>query len=173
MRSLFFFVACAAIAGSSFAGQRVDPILAIPITDDFLSDRTIREFFADLLEQGGYGHWRTERAAFVVLDERGQYRCIGWDLDGRLLRQEFQGAIPDRTVAIVHTHPKELPIGSVTDQETAMRLSVPIFVLTPDNIYMVSARGNNVALVENRSWAPARSSSRPCSPPRPSRSENR
>jgi hypothetical protein len=153
------------IALNSF-GQQVDPILAIPITDDFLNEHVLRAYFADVLRLGGYGHWHTERAAFIVREENGQYRCVAWPLDGGFHRQQFRGSIPDRTVAIVHTHPAELPIGSNQDARTAKALSVPIFVLTPLNIYLVTSRGENVPVVENRIWAEvSASSSTRCTPP--------
>src|SRR5258706_13878156 len=91
---------------SAFA-QAVNPILAIPINDELLNDTTIRGYFADLLRQGGFGHWKTERAAFLVRDEDGQYRCIGWPWDGRPQRQEFHGTIPEGTLAITTTPPAD------------------------------------------------------------------
>lgn len=163
MRSLFL---CILFWSFPTFAQVVDPILAIPITDEFLNDTMIRGYFADVLKQGGFGHWKTERAAFLVREEGGQYRCVAWPLDGRLQRQEFRGAIPDRTVAIIHTHPAELPLGSTDDERTAVKLSVPIFVLTPLNIYMITARGVSVPVVENREWATfSASSSTRCSAP--------
>jgi hypothetical protein len=163
VRSLFLCVLFWSLP--SFA-QVMDPILAIPITDEFLNDAVIRGYFADVLRQGGFGHWKTERAAFLVRDEGGQYRCVGWPMDGRLQRQEFRGAIPERTVAIIHTHPSELPLGSTGDERTAVKQSVPIFVLTPLNIYMITAGGVSVAVVENRQWATfSASSSIRCSTP--------
>ena len=162
MRSFFLCVFFWSLP--SFA-QIVDPILAIPITDAFLNDAVIRGYFADVVRQGGYGHWKTESAAFVVRDEGGQYRCVAWPLDGHLQRQEFLGAIPDGTVAIIHTHPSELPLGSTGDARTAIKLSVPIFVLTPLNINMITSRGVSVPVVENRPWATiSASSSTRCTP---------
>ena len=153
------------LAVNSFA-QRVDPILAMPITTEFIDDSVIRGYFADVVRQGGYGHWKTERAAFLVRGPAGDYRCVAWPNDGRLYRQEFQGAIPDRTVAIIHTHPSELPSASAGDVRTAIKISVPIFVLTPLNIYMITARGAIVPIVENRLWAVSGPSDQCLSPSR-------
>ena len=139
-------------------------ILAMPMTDEFLNDPTVRAFLADVLRQGGYGHWQTERAAFLVRDEHDAYRCIAWPLDGNLHQQHFAGTIPERTVAIAHTHPKDLPSASFGDRQTAMALSVPIFVLTPLNIELVKPDGATVTVVSNKWWANA-SSSRRCSAP--------
>ena len=156
MRSLFLYILFWSFP--TFA-QVVSPILAIPITDEFLNDTTIREYFGDVLRRGGFGHWKTESAAFLVADESGKYRCVVWPFDGHLYRQELHDAIPDGTVAIIHTHPSQFPRGSPGDERTAVRLSVPIFVLTPLNIYMITNRGVSVPVVENRRWAPFRESS--------------
>lgn len=170
MRSLLI---CAFLVTLDAFGQQTSPVLAIPINQQFVDNPAIRGFFADLLKQGGYGRWKTERAAFLVLEESGEYRCVSWGFNGNYQRQQFEGAIPDRTVAIVHTHPMELPAASVNDQETAIRLSIPIFILTPENIYLVTPRGLNVAMIQNRSWAPATvtddSSSTRCIEPRSAR----
>jgi len=125
----------------------------------------IRGYFADVLRQGGFGHWKTERAAFLVREESGEYRCVAWPSYGRLHRQEFRGAIPERTVAIIHTHSSKMPLGSSGDAQTAIQLSVPIFVLTPLNIYMITPRGASVLVVENRPWATSASSSTRCTAP--------
>lgn len=143
----------------SLANVRVDSILAVPINEAFLNHQVIRGFFADLLAQGGFGNWKTERAAFLVMEENGEYRCLAWPMDGRLHRQEFGGEIPDRTVAIIHTHPKGIPLGSTGDQRTAKALTVPIFVLTPHNIYLVTPRGENIPVVANEIWAAVSASS--------------
>jgi len=150
VRSLFPFIL---FWSFPMFAQVVDPIRAIPITDELLNDTTIRGYFADVLKQGGFGHWKTERAAFLVREESGQYRCVAWPMDGRLQRQEFHGAIPAGTIAIIHTHPSEIPLGSAVDQRTAVRLSMPIFVLTPLNIYMITPAGVSVSVIENRLWA--------------------
>ena len=141
------------LATLALSDVRVDPILAIPINDAFLNDAVIRTYFADLLAKGGSGFLPSERGAFLVRDESGEYRCVLWRRSMMYHEQTFSGRIPERTVAIIHTHPKELPVGSMGDRNTAMRLSVPIFVLTPRNIYLVTARGENVPVVTDQWWA--------------------
>jgi hypothetical protein len=135
------------------------PLKVDGIGGAFLNNAAIQGYFADILRQGGFGHWKTERAAFLVRDEDGRYRCIAWPMDGHLYRQEFHGAIPDHTVAIVHTHPSELPLGSPDDERTAIKLSMPVFVLTPMNINMIDGTGKSVPIVQNRLWATSGGSS--------------
>ncbi|MEA2164086.1 MAG: hypothetical protein QOK37_2213 [Thermoanaerobaculia bacterium] len=120
---------------------------------DVLNDATLRAYFADLLRQGGFGHWKTERAAFIVRDEDGHYRCIAWPMDGHLYRQQFHGIRPDRTAAVIHTHPSERPLASSDDERMAIKLSLPIVVLTPRNIYMITAGGETIPIVQNHMWA--------------------
>lgn len=163
MRSLLL---CAVLFSAPSFAQIHDPILAIPITDDFLNDTNIRGFLGDLTRQAGYGHWQTERAAFLILDPNYTYRCAAWPYDGHLDQQNFSGTIPERTVAIAHTHPQETPAASWLDRQTAKALSVPIFVLKPRNIELVKPDGTSVKVVEDRWWIPATgSSSTRCSAP--------
>lgn len=148
MRSFLLCVLFSSVASIANASQ--------PILDDAM----VRGYFADVLRQGGFGHWKTERAAFLVRQENGQYRCIAWPLDGHLYQQNFHGLMPARTVAIIHTHPSERPRASAADERTAAMLSLPVFVLTPRNLYMITAEGVSVAVFENREWASSLSSVR-------------
>jgi hypothetical protein len=125
----------------------------VPTSAKFLDDPLVRAYFVDILRQGGFGHWKTERAAFIVRDDNSHYRCVAWPSDGRLYRQEFHGRIPPGTVAIVHTHPSELPDASVGDRATAVRMSLPIFVLTPLNINVITIEGASIPIFRNRQWA--------------------
>lgn len=166
MRSLLLSLFCFAFALTAAADVRVDPILAMPMTVEFFNHATVRAFFAELLERGGYGHWNTEQAAFIVMGESGQYGCVAWPSRVQYHRSTFDGMIPPRTVAIVHTHPEATPRGSDGDQRTAMRLGVPVFVVTARNIYLVTVDGENVPVVTNQMWTRvSAASSRKCTAP--------
>ena len=117
-----------------------------------VDDPLIRASFAELVRQGGYGSWATEEAAFVIRGDDGGYRLVVWRSEREVLRRTYRGAIPRGAVAIVHTHPRERPYGSPADQQTARRLAMPVFVLTPLNIVVVTPDGRNVALVRNETW---------------------
>ena len=129
--------------------------MALPLmTTGILDDALIRGYFSDILRQGGYGTWKTESAAFLVRDKTGDFRCVAWPYDGRPYRQEFVGAIPEGTFAIIHTNPSDSsPEVSVGDAGTAMRLSLPVFVVAPRDINMVSGTGALASVVRNRKWA--------------------
>ena len=60
--------------------------------------------------------------------------------------------MPDGVVAIVHTHPVDISAPSPGDCDIAARMSIPIFVLTPLNIYVATRSGESVALVRNAEW---------------------
>ena len=137
------------------------PILFLVGTDRLVEDPAVLAFFAALVKDAGYGWFDTERAAFIVAGDDDQYRCVAWKTDRTLRRQTFYGAMPHRTVAIVHTHPRSIPYPSIGDRQTAVRLSTPIFVLTPRNIAMVTPDGEKVWIIRDRWWAPNADASRP------------
>ena len=153
-----FFLLCVSFCSLAAFAQTA------PTSAKFLDDPLIHAYFVDILRQGGFGHWKTERAAFIVRDENSHYRCVAWPSDGHLYRQEFHGRIPPGTVAIIHTHPSELPDASIGDRATAVRMSLPIFVLTPLNINVITIDGASIPIFRNRQWASAaRAVNRRCS----------
>lgn len=158
MRSLLLSLTVLVLASTSFAQTRVDPSLFIPFNDQFLDDAAVRGYFADLLKKGRFGRLPREEAAFLIKRSNGDYRCSMWPSSHDYHQTKFVGAIPNGTVAIVHTHPIQYPQGSPHDQRTAKRLGVPIFVLTPRNIYVVTVEGENQPIVSHERWEPVRTS---------------
>src|SRR5262245_13392494 len=47
---------------------------------------------------------RTEKAAWVILSPEGSYELQRWPASGARNSETWKGEIPDRVVAIVHTH---------------------------------------------------------------------
>jgi len=125
-------------------------------------DPVVRSLFADLLRLGGYGYVNTERAAFLIREANGDYRCALWTMTGRWKRERFSGVVPAGTVAVVHTHPNRTPLGSPSDRRTSLVLKVPVFILTRENVYVITGDGANVALVQARVWATALSGEDRC-----------
>jgi len=117
-----------------------------------LDDPVIRSLFADLLRIGGYGHVNTERAAFLVRDKNGDYRCVLWPMTRGFKRERFSGVVPAGTIGVVHTHPNRAPIGSPGDRKTSLILKVPVYILTRENIYVITGDGASMALVQARVW---------------------
>lgn len=132
-------------------------------------DDRVRAIFADLLRRGWNGLRQTESAAFIVIDEAGCYGPVFWPDTGVPARQSWRGAAPPFTVAIAHTHPRALRRPSATDQGTARAEGIPVFVLTPTDIYAATPEGAVLALVEQREWARDVIATRECPRPRPPR----
>ncbi len=95
----------------------------------------------------------SETAAFIVAEEGGHFRCVAWPFYGGRRVQHFPGRIPEGTVGIVHTHPNHLPFPSQHDSTTAIRLGLPIIVLTTYNIVVATAEGQTIPVVRGESWS--------------------
>jgi hypothetical protein len=109
--------------------------------------------FAEVLDRGGMGYRASESAAFLVIDPAGRYRCVAWPQTNRHERQTYREAAPPFTVAILHTHPRSSLRPSAADRATAKKLGIPVFVLTPRDIWVATPEGESVPLVANAWWA--------------------
>lgn len=138
---------CSLAAGSASAETQPDPI------SGQLDDPVLREYFVDLLRLSGEGYRSTERGAFIVLEPTGALRCVVWPFHNGFQREQFRGRIPDGTIAIAHTHPRDVPQPSVNDQKEAKRLGLPFVVVSPRNIYQIGADGKTVPVIRNQPWA--------------------
>jgi JAB domain-containing protein similar to deubiquitination enzymes len=125
----------------------------LPVTDELAMDPVVHARFVELLRQGGYGWFKTERAAFIIREANGDYRFVAWPFTHKDLEAYYRGTIPDGLVAIVHTHPNTAKQPSPGDCETARRLAISVFVLTANNIYVATSCGEIVAVVTDSSWA--------------------
>ena len=134
------------------AEVNMNAFLVINMNGQVLGDAVVHGFFTDVLSKGGLGYRDTETAAFLVLQTDGEYRCVLWPFTGAFGAQQFTGTVPDRSVAILHTHPNARPEPSRKDRETAMLTGVPVLVLTRRNIFMIRADGTSTALVKDRRW---------------------
>src|SRR5687768_5241483 len=106
---------------------------------DLCGDDAMR-VYADLLAAGGYGRFRHERAAFLVkVGERVTMQS--WP-SGTFQRVAFRGVIPKGTIAIAHTHPRDLPWPSAQDREQAKRSGIPIIVITPRSVVLTDTDGS-------------------------------
>ena len=90
-------------------------------------------WYADLLADAGYGRLTTERAAFLIAEADGGLTLAPWELRG-YHRASYRGVVPERTIAIVHTHPAHLPKPSAHDRAEARRLGMPVVVVTPSGV---------------------------------------
>jgi hypothetical protein len=155
MRSLFALAAVAALSCASqsqIPAHITIPILAYPLSQDILQNEQIIAGFASLVERSGFGKRADERAAFVILDEDGQFHFDLWPATNGFMSATWRGAIPDRTVAIAHTHPEQLPYPSAHDRDEARVSGAPIFVLTRVTITLVTADGMSHTWIDDHDW---------------------
>ena len=121
------------------------------ITDPIFATASGRAHFRDLLRAGQWGFFNTERAAFIVDSGNGSFDSVDWPPTGAAFEEQFHGKIPERTRAIIHTHPFLWPLPSDQDRMEAVRLGIPIYVLTVRAIY--KTEGFRItAVVRNEAW---------------------
>jgi Prokaryotic homologs of the JAB domain len=122
-----------------------------------LSSPQAHFWYDDLLARSGYGNLPFERAAFLIREADGTLTTQPWP-DASFRHATFRGAIPQRTIAIVHTHPKGEPRPSWRDRQEAKRLGIAVIVVTSDGAIAAHADGTEVTLA--RTPVPASGTSR-------------
>lgn len=121
---------------------------------------------ADVLSRGSFGHVTEEEAAFIVRAGDGAPACRLWRARGLHFKAAFSGSVPAGTIAIVHTHPHELPYPSAADHEAANRLGIPVLVLTRHRITAaMPGVGTRVQLVVDAEWSRAADPAHRCEAP--------
>lgn len=118
--------------------------------DDLTSDRL--DMFAEVLEHGVYGSRDDEAAAFIVHRPDGSEQCLLWPPTAEYHATHHPWPPPSAVMAIVHTHPLALPLPSAADKASAIRLGIPIYSITPANIYKADEFGLATAVVKNHRW---------------------
>lgn len=93
-----------------------------------LNDNVVARLAHKLLRQVG-GLDEVELAAFIVRTPRGAFDLSNWPNRG-ILRAHWEGPIPVGAVGIVHSHPRNVPRPSLQDRAEAMRLKLPIYVVS-------------------------------------------
>jgi proteasome lid subunit RPN8/RPN11 len=133
-------------------------LMTLIAADDLSPD--VLDMFAEVLERGHYGLRDDETAAFIIRNENGGDRCMLWPPTAEHHMTRFKWPPPARVVAIVHTHPVELPRPSTADKASAIRLGIPVYAITPSAIYKADAFGMTTAVTKERRWFRERSSKR-------------
>ena len=108
----------------------------------------------ELLEGAHYGRDAKEHAAFIVAGEDGQLELSPWPWGAESMRATYRGAVPRRAVAIIHTHPADLPHPSRGDVEVARRLGMTVYVITRTSVTRTD--GTSVTHVASGDWNPHR-----------------
>jgi proteasome lid subunit RPN8/RPN11 len=70
------------------------------------------------------------------------------------MRATYRGRIPDRTLAIIHTHPNARPNPSPDDIATAQKLGMPVYVVTRSMVTRTD--GWRTTRVAQGDWNPGR-----------------
>lgn len=108
-----------------------------------LSRPEAAKWYSMLLAEGGYGHLPRERAAFLIRESDGTLTLEPWRDSGHR-QATFHGRIPDRTLAVLHTHPKGEDRPSSRDRREARRLRMPVVVITPEAVIAAMPDGSEV-----------------------------
>ena len=108
-------------------------VLAATLDSATLGRLDVQSCMQRVLKEGGYGHLPREGSAFLV-EKDGTFECLIWPRSNSMHAQQWGGTIPAHTVAIVHSHPADLPDPSWNDTLLARRLRMPIFVVTPRQV---------------------------------------
>lgn len=131
--------------------SNADSMRAERVHSEFPSDPRIFSLFVALFSLGGVAGDERERAAFIVRSSDGTYEMLWWKECARSNRSEYRGSIPEKAVAVVHTHPFHFPKGSPLDASEARRLNLPFYVLTRASIYLVEpTQGRNIEIHRGR-----------------------
>jgi hypothetical protein len=96
-----------------------------------LMSTSAHHWYEAVLVDAGYGRLPHEQAAFLILERDGSLSLAPWESRG-VRHARYQGAIPARTLAIVHTHPHGNPQPSAQDRAEARRLGLPVIVVTTE-----------------------------------------
>ena len=84
-----------------------------------------------------------ELAGFVVESATGALALIQWPAPPKpLLRAaNWSGPLPENLIAVIHTHPRELPRPSSQDAAEARRLGVPFYVISQGSLCVAAPSG--------------------------------
>ena len=116
-----------------------------------VTEPQVHACFADILRRG-IVRQDTESAAFVVL-RLDHYECMVWSEQGHRTGVSFHGFALIGLVALVHSHPPGNPRPSLQDLETAKQLNLPVFAVTPNEVWVADPAAGIVPVVRNTRWA--------------------
>jgi hypothetical protein len=99
--------------------------------------------FYEIWNESNFGREpnREERAVWIKQNDDGKYEFVKWGM--AIERQEitWHGVIPEKIVAIAHTHPQKVdPRPSKEDGLVAERLKVPVYTISRKGIWKVTTQ---------------------------------
>ena len=116
-----------------------------------LGDHSIVICFSHLVSRSFSGFVTSESAAFLVMQADGTIGCLDWPSTHDFKQARWSGPLPDRVVAMAHTHPLSSPQPSIDDVKVARQMRLPSFVLTPNMITVIHPDGR-VQILTYRTW---------------------
>ena len=116
----------AAIEGEASSNSTV----AYPFTQATLEREDLRACALKVALAARAGHSDHERAAFVTINDDGSFGCRLWPPTFTWRRTSWNGRIPDDTIAVIHTHPTDMPQPSQHDYAEARRIQAPVIVVS-------------------------------------------
>ncbi|HEX8409637.1 MAG TPA: Mov34/MPN/PAD-1 family protein [Thermoanaerobaculia bacterium] len=108
-------------------------LLLVVILNMQLATAEAHFWYDALLAESGYGRLPHERAAFLISEADGTLTTQPWEVTG-IRHASYRGAIPQRAIAIMHTHPRGEPHPSSRDRAEARRLGIPVIVVTTEGV---------------------------------------
>ena len=115
--------------------------IAYPFTETTVARPDVQGCFSHLFRAAYFGRANYERAAFLVLQHDGSVACHDWPPSFSYRSERWNGAVPDGTIAIAHTHPLTVRRPSPEDLKAAAAVGVPVFVVTDNSIAMATPDG--------------------------------
>ncbi|HEY4641093.1 MAG TPA: Mov34/MPN/PAD-1 family protein [Thermoanaerobaculia bacterium] len=116
-------------------------LLLMGLKPDVVREPQVQVLMRGLLRDARSGFEHREEAAFIVRAKSGNYYSIEWPSTGELDSARWEGAFPEGTVAIAHTHPTHLPNPSTIDATVARNVHVPVYVVTHSRITRTDGAG--------------------------------
>ena len=126
----------ALVTSAAIAAPVMIPTIAYPFSEKTLQRDDLRQCASRLAALSGYGFRDEERAAFLILRADDSFECAIWPASFAFRRASWGGRIPDRTIAVIHTHPRGTPDPSPHDYREARRLDIPVIVVAGERISM-------------------------------------
>ena len=111
-----------------------------------LSQTDAVEQYARLNALAALTRYESERAAFLVRRLDGRLTIVPWP-SGDRVEASYVGRIPQRCVAVIHTHPLKSPQPSKHDVLEAQRIGIPIVVITPQSVTVATPEGTTLQLL--------------------------
>lgn len=117
-------------------------------------DPRVMAVMQDLAARGERQIEQREIAAFLVRDANGAISSVLWPRTWNSRSERYDGVIPPGTVAIAHTHPSRADKRpSRGDIEQAVRIGLPIYVITRWHLYVVDSSGVVIRLYVREDWS--------------------